>query len=182
MDPITLITGALSIADALGLDEWFGNLVGGKPGAKVASKVVEMAKAATGANSAEEAVNRLKTNSPAAQALKSAFIANEHELALAAYEDRQSARQMYQGTDHAMTDKIAKSVINLNPLFILLLVSLNAAVIVWVENPTIAVAIGNVIGISIGQLWQERQAVINFFFGSSQGSKQKTQAMQEQGK
>jgi len=33
--------------------------------------------------------------------------------------------------------------------------------------------VSNFIGITIGQLFNERQAVVNFFFGSSKGSKDK---------
>jgi hypothetical protein len=178
MDPISLITGAITIADTLGLDEWFGELVGGEPGAKAASKVVDMAKSVTNTGSIEGAIAELKENKLVANELKKQLVNNKHELQLAVYEDLKSARQMYQSTDHAMADKIADEIITKNPKLILLLILTNICVVLWVTNPAIAIAAGNVIGASITYLWQERQSVVGFFFGSSQGSKQKAIQLQ----
>lgn len=175
----TTIAAAVKLADVLGIDDWLGDLVGGEPGKKVAGQIVDVAKAVTGSGSAEEAIKAIGGNAELAHKLRTSLVKNEHDLKLAALEDLKSARQMYQNTDHKMTDKIADQVIRLNPLFILLLVAANASVILYVENPAVAVAVGNVIGFSIGQLWQERQAVINFFFGSSQGSKDKTKQLNQ---
>ena len=178
MDPFTIVTGAISIADALGIDEWFGELVGGEPGAKAASKVVDMAKSVTGAGSIEGALAELKENQLLAAELKKSIIDNEHELKLAVSEDMKLARDMYQNTDHAMADKIADEIITKNPKLILLLILTNICVVLWVTNPAIAIAAGNVIGASITYLWQERQSVVGFFFGSSHGSKQKSIQLQ----
>ena len=54
-----------------------------------------------------------------------------------------------------------------------LLVGANALALCFIKEATIAVAVGNVIGASIQALWNERQQVIGFFFGSSLGSKMK---------
>jgi hypothetical protein len=81
---------------------------------------------------------------------------------------------MYKTTDHKMADKIADRVIMWNLPAIALLVGANVGVVSFVENPVIAVSVGNIIGASIAYLWNERSTVINFFFGSSQGSKDKT--------
>lgn len=180
MDPFTLISGAISIADAVGLDEWFGELVGGKPGAKAASKVVDVAKELTGAESVQDVLDVIQDNENFAKELKVELVKQEHEIKLAAFEDLKSARNMYQNTDHTMADKIADEIITKNPKLILLLILTNICVVLWVTNPAIAIAAGNVIGASITYLWQERQSVVGFFFGSSHGSKQKSIQLQNQ--
>lgn len=75
---------------------------------------------------------------------------------------------------HTMADSIASSVIkwNLPTIFILVLVNIYIVDVFKDNAPLMAIA-SNIIGIAIGKLFTERQAVINFFFGSSIGSKDK---------
>lgn len=94
---------------------------------------------------------------------------NELELY---YKDLQSAREMYQNTDHKQADKIADNVIKYNLIIVLVMVCIQVLVIMYVEGQVAAVITG-VVGTITGALLQERNTVINFFFGSSQGSKDK---------
>ena len=41
------------------------------------------------------------------------------------------------------------------------------------DNASLIAIASNIIGVAIGNLFNERQAIINFFFGSSIGSKEK---------
>lgn len=76
--------------------------------------------------------------------------------------------------NHNMADRIAESVIKWNLPIIFLLVICNLIIIdMFKENATLMAIASNIIGIAIGKLFTERQSVINFFFGSSIGSKDK---------
>lgn len=83
------------------------------------------------------------------------------------------AHDSYQKNNN-MADKIAQLVINWNLPVIFILVVINVYIVYKFEDnaPLISI-VSNVIGIAIGKLFTERQAVINFFFGSSIGSKEK---------
>lgn len=82
------------------------------------------------------------------------------------------AREMYRSTGHEMADKIAENVIKYNLIIILVMVCIQVGVIMLVAGPIAAVITG-VVGTITGALIAERNTVINFFFGSSQGSKDK---------
>ena len=90
-------------------------------------------------------------------------------------EDVQDAREMYQNTEHKQSNKIADIVIKFNLPIIAILVLINILAVFQLRQYQGMVAIvSNFIGITISQLFNERQSVINFFFGSSQGSKDKS--------
>jgi hypothetical protein len=83
------------------------------------------------------------------------------------------AHDTYQ-TKHEMADTIAKRIIERNLPYIAVLVTANLALIHYMKTEVALLAIAsNIIGITIGNLFAERQAIVNFFFGSSLGSKQK---------
>lgn len=86
--------------------------------------------------------------------------------------DVQNARSMYQSGSHGMADSIAKKIINWNLVIIMGLVLIQVFVIMKVDGQIAAVITG-VVGTVIGALISERNTVVNFFFGSSQGSKDK---------
>lgn len=88
------------------------------------------------------------------------------------YQDLQSARDMYKSTDHEQADKIADNVIKYNLIIVLVMVVIQVLVIMYIEGQVAAVITG-VVGTVTGALLQERNTVINFFFGSSSGSKDK---------
>jgi hypothetical protein len=86
-------------------------------------------------------------------------------------QDVQDARKMYKHKS-ATADHIAKGIMNYNLLIILLLVTIEVIVIAKVDGQIAAVITG-VIGTITGALINERTTVVNFFYGSSQGSKDK---------
>jgi len=84
------------------------------------------------------------------------------------------AREMYEKTNHDTADKLADRVMKWNLPVILALVLINIASVIYLkENGTVIAIISNFIGMAMGQLFTERQSVVNFFFGSSKGSKEK---------
>jgi len=106
-------------------------------------------------------------------------ITKEQELAIEKaitleYQDLADARDMYKTTGHEMTDFIATNIIKKNLPYIIGLVVANvAAVMVLKGQGEIIAIVSNFIGIAIANLFMERQSVVNFFFGSSVGSKLK---------
>ena len=86
--------------------------------------------------------------------------------------DVQDARDMYKSTGHTQADKIADKIINWNLLIIMALVVIQVLVIMFVDGQIAAVITG-IVGTVVGALINERNTVVNFFFGSSQGSKDK---------
>jgi hypothetical protein len=92
--------------------------------------------------------------------------------------DLADARSMYKSTDHVMADEIADKIIKFNLPVIIFLVLANVAAVMLLEGKGEVIAIvSNFIGIAIGNLFTERQSVVNFFFGSSRGSKDKQEKL-----
>lgn len=87
-------------------------------------------------------------------------------------ENTKSAREMYVSTDHETADFIATKVIKENLFILLGLVLVQAAVVIFIQGQVAAI-ITSVVGTITGALINERSTVINFFFGSSTGSKEK---------
>ncbi len=86
-------------------------------------------------------------------------------------ENTKGARNIYtQSKD--ITDTLANKIMNWNLPLILVLVVLNIVCVRWLDSTLLAI-VSNVIGMVMQKLFEERSAVTNFFFGSSQGSKQK---------
>lgn len=81
-------------------------------------------------------------------------------------------------TNNQQADKIANLVIKWNLPIIFTLVLINVLIVYYMKDnaPLIAIA-SQIIGIAIGNLFAERQAIVNFFFGSSMGSKEKDEKL-----
>jgi len=94
--------------------------------------------------------------------------------------DKSDARNMYKSTDHEQADKIADSIMKRNLPYILVMSMVNIAVIIFYEKlsltPALILAIGNILGMVIQSLIQERSQVVSFYMGSSLGSKLKDKA------
>lgn len=94
--------------------------------------------------------------------------------------DKSDARDMYKSTDHEQADKIADSIMKRNLPYILVMSMVNIAVIIFYEKlsltPALILAIGNILGMVIQSLIQERSQVVSFYMGSSLGSKLKDKA------
>jgi hypothetical protein len=87
------------------------------------------------------------------------------------YQDLASARDMYKEKSD-MADSVAKKIIDWNLWIMLALVIVQVLVIMFVDGQVAAVVTG-VVGTITGALINERNTVVNFFFGSSMGSKDK---------
>lgn len=85
--------------------------------------------------------------------------------------DVQDARDMYEVKSDT-ADQIAKKIMNHNMLIVCVLVIFEIGVIAFVEGQVAAVITG-IIGTITGALINERTTVVNFFYGSSQSSKDK---------
>jgi hypothetical protein len=177
VDPVTIAAvatrSAVAIANAAGMGDWLKQKFAGRPGAQAANKIIDLAAAATGGGTADEVVERLRNDAQAREDAKRLLLHWEQELVRLQYEDLASARAMYVGqNDNA--DRIARQIMTWNLPAIVSLVAANCAAVYTIDNPTIAVALGNIIGASITYLWAERSQVVGFFFGSSLGSKDKS--------
>jgi hypothetical protein len=83
--------------------------------------------------------------------------------------------------NHAMADTIAKQIISRNLPIIAILVLVNISVVYYMEDkPSLIAIASNIIGVAIANLFNERQAIVNFFFGSSLGSKEKDKQLNKQ--
>ena len=89
-------------------------------------------------------------------------------------ENTKDARAMYQNTDNETAYLIANKIIKENLWILLGLVLVQVAVVMFVHGQVAAVITG-VVGTITGALINERNTVVNFFFGSSKGSKDKDQ-------
>ncbi len=86
-------------------------------------------------------------------------------------ENTKGAREIYSQSKD-ITDQLARKVMTWNLPIILLLVIINIFCVKFLDSTLLAI-ISNVIGMVMQKLFEERSVVTNFFFGSSQGSKQK---------
>jgi hypothetical protein len=90
-------------------------------------------------------------------------------------QDRQNARSSYT-VHNIQADKIADRVMRFNLIFIFAVLLINVGAVYWLKDEgTILAIIGNVLGMVLKGLFDERQTVTAFYFGSSMGSKQKDQ-------
>jgi hypothetical protein len=176
MDPITITTAAWGIAWATGLTDWLGRKLGGAPGEKVSRRIVDIAADVVGGASPGETIARIQSNAETVKKLRTLIVQQENELVRLNAEDTQDARALYE-LRPTQANAVARHIMRYNlPAIVGLLVS-NAAAVYYIEDPAVAVAIGNMIGASISYMWQERQQVVGFFFGSSLGSKEKSQVI-----
>lgn len=88
-------------------------------------------------------------------------------------QDLISARAMYKDTDHRMADDIAKRIINYNLWVVFAAIIVEILVVIYVDDKVLIAIISGAVGSFTTALLQERQQVVNFFFGSSRGSKAK---------
>lgn len=91
--------------------------------------------------------------------------------------DTASARDMYTKTDNTTANFIAKRIINYNLWVVVLAIVIEILTVIYMDDKTLIAIISSAVGAFTTALLQERQQVINFFFGSSLGSKKKTDAL-----
>ena len=89
------------------------------------------------------------------------------------YKDVANARHTYKETDHKVADFVAKKVINYNLWVVLAAILVEVLAVVYIDDKVLIAIISGAVGGLVTALLQERQQIINFFFGSSMGSKNK---------
>jgi hypothetical protein len=169
------IIAALGIAEAVGLTGWIKNKLSGSDStaASVASKVLDFTTAKTGESDPEKAMAALNANPELAAQLKQTLMANEHALDMAPYLDRKDARAMH-NQHPEQADKIADGIMKFNLPYIFILLVANVLVMFFLKDFSAILAIvSNLLGMTIKSLFDERNCVTGFYFGSSMGSKNK---------
>jgi hypothetical protein len=139
----------------------------------LAEKAISIAKAVTGQKDEEHAVQALKASPELALKYELALLNDKHIPDQMDLENTMDARDMYKKSNHDRADAIAERVMNLNPWLIVGLVILNVAVVKYIEESALIAIASNFIGMAMKELMSQMQTVINFFFGSSMGSKNK---------
>lgn len=170
MEPLSI---ALGIAKLTGIDKIVKDKVGDLFGDETAKKINQVAQIVTGVRTPQEALQAIENDEAMLAQVKGKLLDQEHEIVMAAFSDVSSAREMYRTTGNKQTDIISNRVMTQNQLYVFLFLAIDAASFVWIDEPAAAAAIGSVCGFCINSLWQERQQVMNFLYGSSLGSKLK---------
>lgn len=174
MDPISIAGAILSFT---GLGDWVSAKLGGVIGNNAASKVIDIAKVVTGIADPAKIEEQLRADHQMAADLRNKLMDNEQEIIRLQYADIANARDSYK-VHNEQADKIAARVMDVNLPAIVALLITNCLIVYFVTNPAVSLAIGNIIGASVQALWQERQSIIGFFFGSSVGSKEKSRILE----
>lgn len=99
------------------------------------------------------------------------------KLAELELKDIANARNMYTDTDNDTANFIAKRVINYNLWVVILAVNIEILTVIYMDDKTLIAIVSSAVGAFTTALLQERQQIINFFFGSSLGSKKKTDTL-----
>lgn len=139
----------------------------------LAQKAIDIAKAVTGQDDEERAVTALQGDPDLALQYELALLNDPHIPDQMHLENTKDARAMYKQTNHARADEIADHVMTWNLPIIVVLVIMNILVVTFIEGGALIAIASNFIGMAMKQLMSERQTVMNFFFGSSMGSKEK---------
>lgn len=177
------IVAALGIAKAVGLTDWVTNKLSGSDNdaAKIAAKVITFASDATGQKEPSLIEKQLSANPELAAKLKQTLLNNEHQLDMAPYLDRKDARAMH-NKHPQQADKIADRIMKFNLPYIFVLLIANVLAMFYLkEFSAILAIVSNLLGMTIKSLFDERNCVTGFYFGSSMGSKEKDQNNQLKG-
>ena len=169
------VLAVLGIAKTLGITDWLGEKLSGSDSgaAKVASKVLDFASQVTGETDPVKIEKVLSADPALAAQLKKTLMTNEHELDMAPYKDRQDARAMH-NQHPEQADKIADRIMKYNLPYILFLLVANCFAMFFLRDYSAILAIvSNLIGMTLKSLFDERNCVTGFYFGSSMGSKNK---------
>lgn len=128
-----------------------------------------------------DAVVKLKEIEYNAKALENEHLRKQVEEANRHEEQKRGIAHETYRMKNDKQDRIAEQIIRYNLPVIFLLVCINIALVYFLrdkEYSTLIAIASNIIGVVIGNLMNERQAIINFFFGSSMGSKEKQEKLE----
>lgn len=147
---------------------------------KIVSTVLEVAKQVTNKTNPNEAIEALSADPTLQLEYQKLLLEKENELPRLQIQDVQNARKMYSSTDHEKSDEIIAHIMTYNLVVVFILVVINIVAVYYLKDEGNIIAIvSNFIGIVVGALLNERQQVANFLFGSSLGSKKKTDIMNQ---
>ena len=180
MDPITIAMGLAQFVPQLA--KW---ITGSDKAEQVAQKAIDIARSVTGAQTGEDALEAIKANPDMVLQYRTAVLAQEVEMRKLGIEetkvfvdDTQDARDKFSQNDRVfylgvvvLVAFASLSAFSLVGCYQLLTKGLNG-----VDAGTVA-AVATFVGTVIGYMAANAQQVISFFFGSSQGSKDKSDAM-----
>lgn len=163
MEPFTVISGALSILKATGLDEKLGSLLFGEKGGAVAEKVVDIAQGVTGATDLTSAIKDVQKDPLLSNEVTLALIGQEAELYKLAMADRANAREM-QKTALLQNDPKVKRFIYNFAWFWSAVAALFIFIIVLYPIPETNVRFADtVLGFMLGTIIA---TILQFFYGS----------------
>lgn len=177
MDPFTVVGLASTVLEATGLGEKIGRWLGGDSGGKSAKKVLDIAQEVTGTKTPEEATTRLSEDPKLAAELRRALINQETEILKAHLEDVQDARAMQKAalqSDDRFVSRFVLyfatfwSIVGAGYMFAITFFPIPESGVRFADT-----ALGFILGTIIAQ-------ILNFFFGSSKGSADKTGMLKEQ--
>jgi len=172
MDPVTLaLTAAKFVPQIVG---WVKG--SGSKEKQVADKFLNIANTIAGKGDDQANMDAISADPALQLEFQKAVMADAHVFDELCLQNTMDARRMYE-KDDGTADEIANVVIKYNLAIVFLLVGIQlVAVIYLAESAALLAVASNIIGIVIHALLKERQDIINFFFGSSLGSKIKTKA------
>lgn len=173
------MAGAVGVA--LSLAKYVPELIGmfdskrGEQAQGVMQAVSSVAEAVTG-KTGDAAVDAINADPNLALEFKTAVMADKHVTEQLALEDKKSAREAYK-VQHEQADKIAERIMKWNLPALMMMAVIQAGVI-WVAkmydlDVAVVAIVSNLLGLVVKSLLDERLSVVNFFFGSSLGSKMK---------
>ena len=165
MEPLTVISGALSILKATGLDKKLGSLIGGDQGEAVAEKVVTIAQGVTGATDMTSVVKDAQKDPALAAKIHKALISQETELYRLALADRADARAMQKAALN-QTDTVAKRFIYYFAWFWAIVTSAYIGGITFLNIPDNNVRFADVVlGFLLGTIIA---TILQFFYGAAE--------------
>lgn len=180
MDPITIAMGLAQFVPQL--TKW---ITGSDKAEQVAEKAIDIAKQVTGREDGEAAIDELRANPELVLQYRTALLAQEVEIRKLGIEEV----KVYVDDTKDARDKFSQNdrVFFLGVVVLLVFAALCAFAmagcyqlltkgLTGIDVGTVA-AVSTFVGTVIGYMANNAQQVISFFFGSSQGSKDKTDAM-----
>lgn len=170
MDPLTLIGLAGTLAQVTGLDQYLGAKLGGEKGAEVAGRIVDAAKAVTGAATPEEAIEAINGNASFQAELKLKLLDMENQEAERTLADRKDARAMQVaalGQDDLFSKRFVFYFAWFWSIFTMIYIMVITLAPIPADNQRFA---DTILGFMLGTLIA---TIINFFFGSSRQSHMK---------
>lgn len=169
MDPVTI---ALGLAKLTGLDTKIGKWIGGDNGAKVASRVVDIAQGLTNGATPDEILQQVKQSEQLKLELRQAIFNREKELDDLSLRNTQSARDM-QIQALSQDDKFSKRFIYYYAWFWSAATVAYIGSITFLAIPETATRFADtILGFILGTVIA---SILNFFFGNSRDNSRRSE-------